>query len=821
MASFGKITKQFAMFKPTRMIGAAMLLLALKTQAATINYVGSLDTNNAPEVNNWLTPATTKTYDLDGDNIYGTFAAVSWGNYTNYTASTISFVDMPGNTVLNNESGFSAQVDDLSGACAGNLGSGVAINPTGQGAVYMARANTGNSVLYTNGMTISIARMWHTFQVNSNLNGKTLRVGIMTYCYGQSGSINPHDQDSGQGLWIAQVVGGTAKSVVAPVSAGPALSPPVVVAPNMTFFDIVDAHAGDQYTVFATRDLFVRANPSTYFGPISFDVIATASVPATKPYINNNITSGYVTPATTFGTQRNPSLSGGTNYGYTGVIRTNYNYRFGVLAGSAKPATYQWYHGATPISNATNAIYEIANATVGDAGNYQVVVSSVAGSATSQVYSVTVVSTNLARQVNGYRAQAFATPGLYAYYGFDNGLKDMKGTNDGYFVGSPGVGAQIGTGLGSGLGENDGTLSEIGFYTFGAGVMQIPYNPAFDFNNAKQEGTIVMWVRPEWCWTGGYRQSFLMANGTNGNARWGLNMGRTKQGLAAYKYDPTVAGTSVNPISLGTTIPGGSIASSGNIGTKWVMLTAVFSNGFYTAYCNGVQLGAGASTPSTNQAFTFAPPVGMPITIGALDADGNNNWNGGLDEIAVYTNALTSAQIQSLFNASDVPYAVTQPVGGSFAPGDIYSLTYVASNNWNIWQSSSQPSTVFTPNPLSYQWYTNGVPVAGATASSINFAGITTNDAGTYVCVVTNVAGSVTSSPAILTVAYPKLSATSPTTSGGNSTISWPSSYTLTGWYLQETPSLQPPTWTDYATNSPVAVPSTNAQDFFRLVRPY
>jgi len=351
--------------------------------------------------------------------------------------------------------------------------------------------------------------------------------------------------------------------------------------------------------------------------------------------------------------------------------------------------------------------------------------------------------------------------------------------------------------------------------------MQIPYNPAFDFNNANQEGTIVMWVRPEWCWTGGYRQSFLMANGTNGNARWGLNMGRTKQGLAAYKYDPTAAFSALNPISLGTTIPGGSIASSGNVGTKWVMLTAVFSNGFYTAYCNGVQLGSGAGTPSTNQAFAMAPPVGMPITIGALDADGNNNWTGGLDEIAFYTNALNNAQIKALFDASDVPYVVAQPVGGSFAPGDIYDLSCVASNNMNIWQSSGQPSTVFTPNPLSYQWYFNGTPIVGATSTTINFNVMNPTNAGTYVCIVTNISGSVTSSPAVIAVAYPTLSASKPATPGGNTTISWPSSYTLTGWYLQETPSLQPPTWTDYATNPPVAVPATSTQDFFRLVRPY
>lgn len=802
--------------KSARLLVAFLLPAAASiASAATINYVGSLDTNNAPEVNNWLTPSISKSYDLDADNIYGTFAAVSWGNYTNYSGTTISYVNVPDNSVLNNEAGFSAQVDDLAGACGGNTGSGVAINPTYQSSVFMLRANTGNSVLHTNGSNLSIAWMWHTFQVNSNLTGKTLRVGIMTYCYGQSASVNPHNQDSGKGLWIAQAAGGSAKSPVAPVKTDAQIGPPAIVAPEMTFFDIVDAQAGDRYTIYETRDLFQRSNPNAYFGAISYDVIATASVPATKPFINNYVTTGFESTALPFGTPAYP-VNGSTNSGYTGVIRTNCNFSFGVMAGSAKPATYQWFHGTSPISNATNAVYNIVNATASDAGNYEVVVSNVAGSVTSQVYSVTVVAATLARQVAGYRAQAFATPGLYAYYGFDNGPKDMKGTNDGYFVGSPGVGAQIGTGFGSGSlgGEWDGTGSEMGFYNFGAGVMQIPYNPAFDFNNARQEGTIVMWVRPEWIWTGGYRQSFLINNGTNGNTRWGLNLGRTKSGFGAYCYNPS--SPLINfPLNVNAAIPGGQFAT-----TKWQMLVAVFSNNTYGAYCNGVQLGASSSGAATNQPFLLNGVVGAPITIGALDADCNNNWSGGIDEIAVYTNALTTAQIKALFDASDMPYVITQPVGGSFAPGDVYTLASVSSNNVNAgnWTGSSQPSTVFTPNPLSYQWYANGVPLPGATSSSINFAGFTANDAGTYVCVVSNIAGSVTSSPAVITIAYPQLRVS---VSGDNATVTWPSSYALTGWFLESTLSLSPTSWSPVATNPPAVLPASGAEAYFRLNRLY
>ncbi len=814
----------------TAFASALLLTLQPAVRAANINYIGSIDTvfsasPGTTEVNAWLTPSTAKSYDIDGDNIYGTFAAVSWNNWTNYTANTISYVNVPDNIQLDNLSGFSAQVDDLAGACGGNVGSGVAVNPTAQGGVYMLKANAGNSVLYTNGSNLSISWMWHTFQVNSNLTGKTLRVGVMSYCYGQALTVNPHTQDAGKGIWLAQTAGGSAKSVVAPVPAGWVQSGGGSVTPAMTFFDIVDAQAGDKYTIYVSKTLFGRSNPQAYLGAISFDVATTASVPATKPFINNFITSGYINPSPVFGTPVNPNASGGTNFGYTGVIRTNCNFRFGALAGSATPAKYQWFHGGSPISNATNSIYEIVNATLADSGNYQFVVTNNAGAVTSQVYSVTVVATNIAPQVANYRAQAFATPGLYAYYGFDNGAKDTKGTNDGTFVTSPSGGAQIGTGFGSGGGQFDGTGSEPGFYNFGAGSVQVPYNPAFDFNNANKEGTVVLWLRPDWVWTGSMMQSFPICEGTNGNVRWGLNVGRTKSGFGALRYD--AIGAPLAPTNQNFSTAGGNICSggSGGIGNSWYMMTAVFSNGTFKAYCNGTPMPTnGATSAAGTLAFPLGSISGAPLTIGALDAAGNNNWSGGIDEIAIYTNALSDAQVQALFNASDVPYAVTQPVGGSFAPGDLYTISCVTSNNWDRMapnQNLAQTSTTFVANNTSYQWSFNGTPIAGANSTAINFNVMNPTNAGTYLCIATNAGGSITSSPAIITVAYPTLTTTKPATPGGNATISWPSSYTLTGWYLEESPSLQPPTWTPIVTNGPALVPPINSQDFFRLVRPY
>lgn len=785
-----------AIRKRLRTLGLAAILASGAegfSHGATINYVGTLQ--DSPEAAGWLSPSVPKTYDVDGDNKYGSFAGIFWGQYTNYSAGTISgdFSTIT-NVVVNSMPGLYANVDSLADACQGRTGAGALINDFPiQDSSQLLQLNSGNQSFFVTNIS-SGSYIWHTFQVNANLTGKTLRVGIMTDAYGTSLQVNPHSQDSGKGLWIVQTAGGTASSVIAPVPAGVATGETL---PDMTFFDIVDAQAGDQFRICEKRTLYLWSNPYPYLSQISFDVNNTASVPSTVPFINTNVTTGFL--------GGNPVLYPPfSNYG-SGRVRTNCSYRIDVLAGSAKPVTYQWLKNGLPISNATNAVYEIGNATQADAGNYQAVVSNASGSVTGSVSTLSVTSDPVAPATAAFRARAFSTPGLYAYYGFDNGPRDMKGTNDGYLMGTPGAGASIGTGFGSGPGENNGTLAELGFHTYGGGVMQVPYNPVFDFNNGNQEGTIVVWMRPEWIWTGGYNAPFAMASGTHpGNMRWGLNVGRSKAGMAA---------------NNGTNNMNASIPNQNMDVNKWYMLTAVFSNGTYKGYCNGVLLGASSAANPTNQPFGLGRISGLPLTIGAMDETGTNNWSGGLDEIAIYTNALSDAQVQALFTSSDLPYGVTQPVGGSFAPGDIYALSFACSNNWSrVAAAPANPLTAFVPSTVNYQWYTNGVALPGGTSSSISFEGFKPSDAATYVCVASNVSGAITSTPALITIAYPQLQVQA---AGSHATITWPSSYTRSGWFLESTPTVSPTSWTPVATNSPAIVPAGAVEEYFRLSRPY
>jgi hypothetical protein len=57
--------------------------------------------------------------------------------------------------------------------------------------------------------------------------------------------------------------------------------------------------------------------------------------------------------------------------------------------------------------------------------------------------------------------------------------------------------------------------------------------------------------------------------------------------------------------------------------------------------------------------------------------------------------------------------------------------------------------------PFTYQWYKDGVAVAGATSASLVLSPVSTTSAGTYTARVTNSAGNTTSDNGVLTVTTP------------------------------------------------------------------
>ena len=119
-----------------------------------------------------------------------------------------------------------------------------------------------------------------------------------------------------------------------------------------------------------------------------------------------------------------------------------------------------------------------------------------------------------------------------------------------------------------------------------------------------------------------------------------------------------------------------------------------------------------------------------------------NGFKGSIDEVAIFDQALTKAQILQLLDAAQMPPLIlTQPLAPTppVYEGMALSLFVVA-------------DVASSTTPLVYQWTKNGLPLAGWTGTNYTVSSLATNDSGNYAVVITNAYGAVTSSIVTLDV---------------------------------------------------------------------
>ncbi|HKW30946.1 MAG TPA: immunoglobulin domain-containing protein [Verrucomicrobiae bacterium] len=135
---------------------------------------------------------------------------------------------------------------------------------------------------------------------------------------------------------------------------------------------------------------------------------------------------------------------------------------------------------------------------------------------------------------------------------------------------------------------------------------------------------------------------------------------------------------------------------------------------------------------NTNTALTNATGSALTLTnVQPSDAGGYS---------VIVTNAygsVTSAVAQLTVNIPDSPSIITQPQDQTVSLGGTASFTVTAGGS----------------EPLSYQWYYNtNTPVANANDPTLTIANVQLTNAGIYSVTVSNVAGGITSSNAVLAI---------------------------------------------------------------------
>jgi len=174
---------------------------------------------------------------------------------------------------------------------------------------------------------------------------------------------------------------------------------------------------------------------------------------------------------------------------------------------------------------------------------------------------------------------------------------------------------------------------------------------------------------------------------------------------------------------------------------KWYHIAGTYDGTNMSFYLNGVLVGTQKASAyvanSVNNAGACVFGIGER-------GDGYGNFDGGLDEAAFYTNALTAAQIlnhyevgTNSFRAALLPPTIlTEPANVTAYAGHVAQFTVQADG----------------ATPLFYQWLNGATPISGATNSTYSLTCEPAEDGSSFSVVVSNQVGVATSTAATLTV---------------------------------------------------------------------
>lgn len=419
--------------------------------------------------------------------------------------------------------------------------------------------------------------------------------------------------------------------------------------------------------------------------------------------------------------------------------------QFTVAASGTAPFAYQWQTNGVNLNDggnlfgSTSNVLTITNIAAVNAGNYDVVITNVYGSVTSVVAQLTVVV-----PVNAYE-QAILTNNPVAYYRLNENSGDPVSTPNlpafDYIGGDNGVYGVPTENLVDSIYGPQPSDGHPGFETGNGAVMFFPtYNtsqitiPSWNINT--NTVTIAAWVYP--------LNAEAPADGLV------YNRGGNVAGLS-YSYSTNASGN----YTLGynwNNDPGTYFWNSGLVPpqNQWSLVVLVVTPTNATIYLANTSSGLNASVHTySHVAQSFSGPIAIGNDF--TDTTGNRVFSGEMDEVAVFSQALSQGQVLGLYtNASGValfaPTIANQPQ--SQAPFAHQNARFTVA--------------ALGTQPLGYQWQvgTNGVyvnlansgRVSGATSASLTITNVSLSDPTNYVVVVTNSLNSVTSAPVSLTV---------------------------------------------------------------------
>ncbi len=367
----------------------------------------------------------------------------------------------------------------------------------------------------------------------------------------------------------------------------------------------------------------------------------------------------------------------------------------------------QWRRNGTDIPGATESTYVIPAVTSAQQGEYTVLIN---GSLVSTPVTIAVtadpvpsLSTNI---VSWWPFESLDVNAIPATTPDPWGGHPLSGTDLDLTSLVPG---KFGTGL-----EFDG-LTKMAYRTTG---FPIAGNPEY---------TVAFWVKAD-----GTTQADLrvFAEGSDTTNTPLFAMGTAADGSNHLRMYVRSDSNAI-PVALDS--------QSAVLDDTWHHVVWTDRNGQARLYVDGVLDATNYTYNRTALTFTL-----NQTSIGGIKRLAPSHWcRSTMDDVAVWNRALTWTEIQALMStgvpapvSAVAPDVTVQPVSRTLWAGRAASLSIQATGT----------------APFTYQWKRNGDPVPTGTGATLLLDPAQAADSGSYVCTVTNSAGSDTSSPATLLV---------------------------------------------------------------------